>query len=219
MHEIVLFGVRSPLVVEYEETCNRLGVAIRLGISVNGAPRLRGEFNIVTVEELASHVVSAPFLACAFAPGRRMALFDMAAAHNLQPAPALIDPTAILSRSVRVEAGSYVNAGVVIGSQSSIGRNALVNRSASLGHHTLLGDHVSIGPGAVLAGNIHVGEGSMVGAGATILPNMRIGAGCLIGAGAVVIDHVADGTFVAGNPARPHRFDPAKSSLYVEDGE
>lgn len=218
MQEIVIFGVRSPLVVEFEETCHRLGIAIRLGVSVNGAPRLRGDFMIVAVEELEGRDVSAPFVACAFAPRRRMALFEMAS-RTLEPAPALIDPTAILSRSVRVEAGSYINAGVVVGSQSSIGRNVLVNRSASLGHHTLLGDHVSIGPGAVLAGNIHVGAGSMIGAGATVLPNMRIGADCLIGAGSVVREPVPDGTFVVGNPAVPHRFDPAKSSLYVEDGE
>jgi sugar O-acyltransferase (sialic acid O-acetyltransferase NeuD family) len=218
MQEIVIFGVRSPLVVEFEETCHRLNIAIRLGVSVNGAPRLRGDFTIVSSDELEGMAVGVPFLACAFAPRRRMALFKMAA-QTLQPAPALIDPTAILSRSVRVEAGSYINAGVVIGSQSVIGRNVLVNRSASLGHHTLLGDHVSIGPGAVLAGNIHVREGSMVGAGATILPNIRIGADCLIGAGAVVTGHVPDGVFVAGNPAKPHQFDPTNSSLYVEDGE
>jgi sugar O-acyltransferase (sialic acid O-acetyltransferase NeuD family) len=218
MQEIVIFGVRSPLVVEVEETCYRLGVAIRLGVSVSGVPRLRGDFTIVSVEDLEDGLVTAPFVACAFAPRRRMALFEMAC-QALEPATALIDPTAILSRSVRVEAGSYINAGVVVGSQSSIGRNVLVNRSSSLGHHTLLGDHVSIGPGVVLAGNIHVGAGSMIGAGATILPNIRIGADCLIGAGSVVRESVSDGTFVAGNPATLHRFDPAKSSLYVEDGE
>lgn len=218
MQEIVIFGVRSPLVVEYEETCHRLQVGIRFGISVSGAPRLRGDFTIVPVDDLGSRADGLPFIACAFAPRRRMDLFEMAS-RLLQPASAIIDPTAILPRSVRVEAGTYINAGVVIGSQTSIGRNVLVNRSASLGHHTLLGDHVSIGPGAVLAGNIHVGDRSMVGAGATILPNMRIGADCLVGAGAVVREHVPDGTFVAGNPAIPHRFDPARSSLYVEDGE
>jgi acetyltransferase-like isoleucine patch superfamily enzyme len=83
----------------------------------------------------------------------------------------------------------------------------------------MLGDFVSIGPGATLAGNIHVGAGSIVGAGAVVLPNVRIGEGSIVSAGAVVRKHVADSTLVLGNPAVPHRFNPQRSSLAVEDGE
>ena len=36
---ITLFGIRSPLVVEYEETCHRLGIEIAAAVSVNGSPR------------------------------------------------------------------------------------------------------------------------------------------------------------------------------------
>ena len=87
------------------------------------------------------------------------------------------------------------------------------------GDNCVLGDFVSIGPGATLAGNIHVGEGSLVGAGAVILPNVRIGVAAIISAGAVVRKHVPDGTLMVGNPAMPHRFSPLRSSLAVEDGE
>jgi acetyltransferase-like isoleucine patch superfamily enzyme len=43
---------------------------------------------------------------------------------------------------------------------------------------------------------------AVIGANATILPGIVIGAYALVAAGAVVTKDVADGTVVAGNPAR-----------------
>lgn len=215
---MILFGTRSPLVVEYEETLIRLGIAVHAAVSVGGAARLVDRRRLV---ELADFVppTGAAFIAPAFAPQRRAELIAQAEALGLVKAEALVDPTAILPRAIRIGAGSYINAGVVIGALSLLGEGVLVNRAASLGHHTVLGDLVSIGPGATLAGNIRVGAGSVIGAGATILPNVRIGAGAIVSAGAVVRKHVADGTLVIGNPAVVRPFNPRISSLNVEDGE
>lgn len=216
---MILFGVRSPLVVEFEETCHRLGLLITAGVSVNGAPRMVDRSIIVALADFDPLGTTDHFVACAFTPARRAALIAMAQSLGLVLAPALIDPTAVLARTVRIGAGSFVNAGAVIGAVSILGEGVLVNRAVSLGHHTVLGDHVSIGPGATLAGNIHVGEGAMIGVGAIVLPDIRIGAGSLVAAGSLVRRHVPDGAFVAGNPAEERPFDPAKSSLHMEDGE
>lgn len=216
---MIIFGVRSPLVVEYEETCYRLGIPITSGVSVNGVPRMMDRSIIVTLAEFDPHGTSDHFVACAFAPERRAALIAMAQALGLVMAPALVDPTAVLARTVRIGAGSFVNAGAVIGAASIFGEGVLVNRAASVGHHTLLGDHVSIGPGATLAGNIRVGDGAIIGAGAVVLPGIRIGAGALVAAGSLVRNDVPDGAFVVGNPAKGRHFDSAKSSLYLEDEE
>ena len=215
---MILFGVRSPLVVDFEETLHRRSVSIAAAVSISGLPRLLDRHALV---DLADFVPTAGdhFLVAAFAPLRRRALWEQAVALQLEPADALVDPTAILPRAVRIGRGSYVNAGVVIGGLSMLGDGVLVNRAASLGHHCVLADFVSIGPGATLAGNIHVGEGSLIGAGAVVLPNVRIGAGAIVSAGAVVRKHVPDGTLVVGNPATPHRFNPLTSSLAIEDGE
>jgi sugar O-acyltransferase (sialic acid O-acetyltransferase NeuD family) len=215
---MILFGVRSPLVIEYEETLARLGIPLAAAVSVSGAPRLLDRRMLVDLADFAAPP-GATFLAPAFAPLRRRALWDQALALGLVPASALVDPTAVIPRSLRLGAGTFINAGAVIGGLTLLGDGVLVNRSASLGHHCVLADFVSVGPGAVLAGNIHVGAGSVIGAGAIVLPNVRIGAGAIVSAGAVVRKHVADGTLVIGNPALPHRFNPLKSSLAVEDGE
>jgi acetyltransferase-like isoleucine patch superfamily enzyme len=98
--------------------------------------------------------------------------------------------------------GSYLNAGVVVGSHTTIECHVNVNRSASIGHDNTIGFASSIGPGAVLAGSVKISPGAFVGAGATVLPGTVIGAGSLVGAGAVVTKDVDIGEVVLGNPAR-----------------
>lgn len=219
MTTVILFGVRSPITVEYEETCHRLGLTISFAVSLGKAPRVLDSSRVVAIEDFTAPRDGGRFYACAFTAARRQALFDRAEALGLTPAPALVDPHAVLARSVRIDDGSFVNAGAVIGALSFIGRGVLINRSASIGHHAMIGDFVSIGPGATLAGNIRVGAGTIIGAGATILPDIRIGENALIAGGSLVRENVPDATFVAGNPAKARPFDPTKSTLYVEDGE
>jgi sugar O-acyltransferase (sialic acid O-acetyltransferase NeuD family) len=215
---MILFGVRSPLVVDFEETLGRLGRRIEAAISISGEPRLLNREALIELSDFDAKT-GEEFIAPAFAPFRRRELWDLAVELGLVPCMPLVDPTAIIPNKLKLGRGSFVSAGAVIGSLSMIGEGVLVNRSASLGHHSVLGDFVSIGPGATLAGNIRVGESSVIGVGAVILPNVRIGSRSIVSGGAVVRKHVPDDTLVVGNPALPHRFNPAKSSLAVEDGE
>lgn len=215
---IVLFGIRSPIVVEFEETCSRRGIEPTAAVDLGGSPRLASDIDVVSIEDFVP-MAGTRFYACAFTPARRRALAEQGIAHGMQLAEALVDPSVVLARSVRLGSGSFLNAGVVIGALCHIGTGVLVNRSASIGHHCVVGDYVSIGPGATLAGNIHVGEDCMIGAGSVILPDLRIGAGAIVAAGSVVRTHVKAGTLVAGNPARVRPFDPARSSLNTPDGE
>lgn len=215
---MILFGIRSPLVVEVEETLQRLGRTITAAVSVNDTPRMMDRRAIVDLAEF-EPPQGGRFIAIAFSPQRRGELVQQAQALGLELAEALVDPTAILPRSIRIGDGTFINAGVVIGGATAIGEAVLVNRSASLGHHVLLGDRVSIGPGATLAGNIRVGEDSVIGAGAVIQPDIRIGANVIVSAGAVVRKHVPDGSLVAGNPGVAKPFKPRASALRMSGGE
>lgn len=210
---IVLFGVRTPLVVDYEETCRRLDLDIAAGISVQGVPRMLDHSRVIALEDIDGANIDAPYITCAFSSVRRRELRDLAEAAGLTAADALIDPTAVLPASIRLGMGTFVNAGVVAGGSSFIGEHVLVNRAVSLGHHTLVEDFVSIGPGATLASNIKVEEGAVIGAGATILPNIRIGRDAIVGGGALIRKDVADGKFVTGNPAKEMRLDRSRSAL------
>jgi len=216
---MILFGIRSPLVVEYETTCERLGLAITAAVSVSGVPRILNVAHIVDFADFRPDPAADRFITCAFSSQRRAELAEIATGLSLSMAPALVDRHAVLAPSVRVGAGTFINAGVVIGAVTAIGRNVLVNRAASIGHHCVIGDTASIGPGVTIAGNVHIGHGTIIGAGATILPDIRIGRNAVVSAGSLVRRHVGDGQFVDGHPARERPFKLARSSLNIAGGE
>ncbi len=170
---MILFGIRSPLVVEVEETLLRLDRAVTAAVSVNDTPRILDRRAVVDLADF-EPPEGGRFIPIAFQPQRRAELAQMALDLGLALAESLVDPTAILPRSIHIGDGTFINAGSVIGGATAIGEMVLVSRSASIGHHVLLGDRVSIGPGATLAGNIRVGEDSVIGAGAVIQPDIRM---------------------------------------------
>jgi hypothetical protein len=95
---MILFGIRSPIAVEYEETCRRLGLEIAAAVSVSGTPRIMDRSRIVDLADFdASAADGEVFLACAFTPRRRMSLIAQAKGLGLLLAAALVDPHAVLA--------------------------------------------------------------------------------------------------------------------------
>ena len=216
---IVLFGAKSPFIVEHEETLARLKTPIAAIISLGGASRATSRDKLVAVEAVSSAHLDSPFLPCAFATGNRMALVQKAQSLGFSLAPALIDPFAAVASSSKVGAGSYVNAGAVIGGVTILGQCCVVNRNASIGHHCLISEYVNVGPGAILASNIVVGKGASIGAGATVLPGVRIGENAVVAGGSVVRKDVEANSLVTGHPARPSRLRPSQTALSENDQE
>lgn len=215
---MILFGLRSPLVVDYEIAATRSGTDIAYGVSVAGHPRVLSSIEIVELAALGDRPRGSA-MPCAFAPDKREELAQLALEAGFSLADALIDPTAILPPKLRIGPGSFVNAGAVIGGGCMFGQGVLINRSASIGHHTVLGDWVSIGPGAILSGNVRIGANSMIGAGAVIQSDVRIGANVRVAAGTVVRKHVEDNALVSGNPGKAVRMRAVPSSLNREGAE
>jgi sugar O-acyltransferase (sialic acid O-acetyltransferase NeuD family) len=209
VQSVILFGARSPLLPDYEETCARSNLAIAAIIRVDQLrTRALHRDLVLDLGALGAGRPTAPFIACAFSPTRRAELVALAMAAALRPAAALIDPSAVVAASTRIGQGGYVNAGVVIGAAGLIGDHAIVNRASSIGHHAFIGDLVSIGPGVTIAGGVRLGSRSFVGAGSVLLPGIQVGEEAVIAAGAVVKHDVAPGMCVAGNPARARQRRP-----------
>jgi sugar O-acyltransferase (sialic acid O-acetyltransferase NeuD family) len=202
MTGIVFFGIGSPIVVEYEETCKRLGYAVVDGVRNRpGETAVSDAVTIVEVEDAGALAHRLPCVCPMFTPRNRYAAACEATALEFPFADALVDPTAIVASSTVIGAGSYVNAGCVVAAASSLAEHVVINRGASIGHHARIEAFASVGPGAVLAGHVTVGRGAMIGAGAVILPRVAIGAHAVVGAGAVVVGDVPARTKVVGNPA------------------
>ena len=200
---ILIFGAGGPLTTDLEESCARLGRHVAAAVLNRPGPGFSVEpARLLPVADLGPELRRLPFLCPLFTPANRKVAVAEALKLGLQPATALIDPTAILAASATVAVGSFVNAGCVIGALARLGRHVLVNRAASLGHHAEIGDFASIGPGAVLTGQVRIGAGVLVGAGAIVEPGLTLGDGSVLAAGAVLRRDLPAGALAAGNPAR-----------------
>ncbi len=136
MNSIVLFGVRSPLLPDYEESCSRLGLTIAAAVRVDALrARILDRSTVTDLSELSEGHDLPGFVACAFNPYRREELTILADKAGLVAAEPLVDATSVVASSTRVGCGTYMNAGVVIGAAGVIGEHVCVSRSTNIGHH------------------------------------------------------------------------------------
>lgn len=120
--------------------------------------------------------------------------------------PVVIHPTAWVSPSAHLGAGSVVFAQSVIQAHAVIGSGAILNTCCSVDHDVRLGDCVHICPGARLAGEVQIGHRSWIGIGSSVIQQICIGVDVTVGAGAAVVRDLPDGVTAVGVPARviPH---------------
>jgi sugar O-acyltransferase (sialic acid O-acetyltransferase NeuD family) len=203
MRPVVIYGVGSPLAIDAEESCTRLGVRVVAAIrNVDGPSHVTDSLTVVAVEDATTEMKACGIILPMFTPAHRKQALEDARKREFSLAETIIDPTSIIAKSTTVGAGVYVNAGCTLGGGGEIGDFVLINRGANIGHHARLAAFVSIGPGAVVAGGVRIGRGAVIGAGAVVLPTVEIGANAVVGAGAVVTKSVAPNCVVVGNPAR-----------------
>jgi len=207
---IVLFGSTASMIVDVEETCARLGVAVRAIVrNVEGKDHALACELVIAASDITPEIASSPYLIPIFTPGHRLAAFHDASTRGFRNPTNIVDPTSTVARSTHFGEGTYINAGVVIGGATAIGAFTFINRSASIGHHVEIADFVSVGPGATITGSVRIGRGTVIGSGAVVLPGVEIGSNVVIAAGAVVRDAVSDHCLAAGNPARVIKTDYA----------
>lgn len=120
---------------------------------------------------------------------------------GLSDSPILVHPSATVSSSVTLAAGTLVVAGAVINADTAINHGAILNTGCSIDHDCVLGEFVHISPGARLAGSVRVGARSWIGIGAVVCEGVKIGADVVVAAGAAVIRNIPDGSRVGGVPA------------------
>lgn len=91
--------------------------------------------------------------------------------------------------------------GITLERQATLAERVLVLTHTNVGYH----DHPLQALFPASAAPVVIREGSFVGASATILPGVSVGPRSFVAAGSVVTADVAEGTLVAGVPARPVR--------------
>jgi len=120
---------------------------------------------------------------------------------KLDAGPVLIHPSAVISPSAQIGAGTLVVAGAIVNADTRIGVGVILNTGCSVDHDNIIEDFVHISPGAHLAGGVKIGTGSWIGIGAVIKEGVTIGRDVIVAAGAAVIRNVEDGARIGGVPA------------------
>lgn len=102
----------------------------------------------------------------------------------------------------KIGEGVWMNQGVCVGANSTIGNNVAVRFNSIINHDNVIYDHVFISPGVTLAGSVCIENNVFIGSGAVILPNVIVGRHSVIGAGSIVTRSIPSNSKVVGNPAR-----------------
>jgi sugar O-acyltransferase (sialic acid O-acetyltransferase NeuD family) len=110
--------------------------------------------------------------------------------------PALIHPRATIEPSARFGNGVQVFANAYIGSEAVLQPMCMINTNAVISHDCEIGSYTHIAPGAMLAGQVLVGERTLIGMGVTTAIGVKVGSGVRIGNGAIILADVPDNTII-----------------------
>lgn len=112
------------------------------------------------------------------------------------------DPSANISKTALINPSTYIGKNVLLNAQTEVGKGVILNTGSIIEHECKLSDYVHIAPGAVLCGNVSVGEESFVGANSVVRQNVEISERIVIGSGSVVTSNVKESGVWVGNKLR-----------------
>lgn len=114
----------------------------------------------------------------------------------------LIHPKSIVSKNVKIDAGTVVFAGAIIQTEVTIGKHCIINTNCNIDHESAIGNFTSICPSTTICGQVNIGELTFIGANSTVIQCINIGNRCIVGAGSVIIRNIDNDCKVAGNPGK-----------------
>lgn len=100
--------------------------------------------------------------------------------------PIIVDPSAIISDSAKIDEGTFVGKNVVINAEAKIGKMTIINTMVVIEHECVVGEFVHVAVGAVLCGQVEVGRAAFVGANSTIIQCRKIQENQIVPAGTVI---------------------------------
>jgi len=110
--------------------------------------------------------------------------------------PVIISFRSYVSQYAKIDEGTLIFNGVVIGPETKIGKNCIINNLSLVDHDVNIGNHVHVSTGARINGGATIESGSFIGSGAVIKEGVRIGKNCIIGAGLVIKKNLKDNSYI-----------------------
>jgi sugar O-acyltransferase (sialic acid O-acetyltransferase NeuD family) len=168
------------------------------------------------LDSLSKSAASCECIVAVGEPSDREKLFGRLAERNFELAT-LIDPTAIVSPTAKIGAGSIVCEYSTIHTCVEIGRNTLIQPYCTIGHDIKVGDHSVFSAYFAPGGEATFGSRVYAGMHASVLEKLTVGDDAVIGMGAAVFRDVPAGATVVGNPARITRGND-EHKVFAKDG-
>jgi sugar O-acyltransferase (sialic acid O-acetyltransferase NeuD family) len=167
------------------------------GTSVRGVPILG------PLEAVARYPAAELLLCVGRGPARRHISERLGALGVKQKRyPIVADPSATISSTCSVGAGSIVLAQSALTADVRLGRHVVVMPNATLTHDDVLEDFATVCAGVSLGGSVTIGAAAYVGMNVSVRERVLVGADSTIGMGACVLTDVPAGEVWAGVPAR-----------------
>jgi len=114
-----------------------------------------------------------------------------------------IHPTAqIFAKDVEIGEGSFIGANSILTTNIKIGNHAILNRGNQIGHDSKIGDYFSAMPGAIVSGNVIIGDNTYLGTNSSVKEKIHITSDVKIGANACVVKNIVTSGVYVGVPAK-----------------
>lgn len=114
-----------------------------------------------------------------------------------------IHPSAqIMSKDVILGEGTFIGANSILTTDIKIGKHGILNRGNQIGHDSTIGDYFSAMPGAIVSGNVRIGECVYMGTNSTIKEKVSVNSDVIIGSNAAVVKNIFTSGVYVGVPAK-----------------
>jgi sugar O-acyltransferase (sialic acid O-acetyltransferase NeuD family) len=116
--------------------------------------------------------------------------------------PVLVHRSATISKHAKIDFGTVVMPGALVGPNCIVGKFCLLNTRASIDHDTTMLDFSSLAPGAIAGGRVSIGLRSSIAISATVINGISIGNDTIIGASSLLNSNLPNNVVAYGNPAK-----------------
>jgi sugar O-acyltransferase (sialic acid O-acetyltransferase NeuD family) len=114
-----------------------------------------------------------------------------------------IHPTAlIMDNNIEIGEGSFVGAYSILTTNIKIGKHTILNRGNQIGHDCEIGDYFSAMPGAIVSGNVKIGNNVYMGNNSSIREKIIINDNVIFGLNAGVVKNIKEEGVYVGVPVK-----------------
>jgi len=114
-----------------------------------------------------------------------------------------VHPTVLsMDNNIEIGEGSFIGAYSILTTNIKIGKHSILNRGNQIGHDSIIGDYFSAMPGAIVSGNVILGESVYMGTNSSIKEKIQVCSNVTIGSNATVIKNIIIGGTYVGVPSK-----------------